>query len=73
MNNELRKRLFEGVKEEIVNSITLCAGDMVVSVLEQTKGVDDDNWDECGDTAESMLFQLADEIKKFLEQIENNA
>lgn len=73
MNDELRKRLFEGVKEEIVNSITLYDGDMVVSVLEQTDGVDDDNWNECGDIAEKMLYQLADKVKKFLEQIKNNA
>ena len=73
MNNELRKRLFEGVKEEIVNSITLYDGDMVVSVLEQTDGVDDDNWNECGDIAEKILYQLADKVKKFLEQIKNNA
>ena len=69
MNDEMKKCLFEGVKKEIIKSITLYDGDMIVSVLEQTDGVDDDNWDECGNFAEILLFQLADEIKELLEQI----
>jgi hypothetical protein len=69
MNDEMKKCLFEGVKKEIINNITLYDGDMVVSVLEQTYGVDDDNWDECGNFAEILLLQLADEIKELLEQL----
>lgn len=72
MNDELRKRLFEGIKEVIIDTLS-DYDDLVINILEQTDGVDDDNWYECGHTVNIMLHQLTDKIKELLEQIKNNA